>query len=435
MKAHISRRNALAGIGATALAMPHLARAQEVQQLIVITGVTPWLAAYQKTAAQYEKEKGVKIVMRPFPYGGMRTQMVNTIQSQNPVFDVFQLDEPWTGQFYDNNWVRPLDDIIPDFRLDSGMLTYDALPYWDKAKRTSAPSGKVMSLPLNGNVDLFVYRKDLYDKLGLQLPKTWDDAIENGRKAQKAGIVKYGYVTRGQPTVGGQSVTYEFMPVFYSYGANWFVNEGSDWTPAVNSDAAKSAAETFRKLLELGPPKPQTVGQADVIALMQGGQGLQGHFVAAAAPQLEDPDRSAMVGKFGYAVVPAGSTGKPAPTSGTWSLCVPAAQSAARQKAAADFIVWMLQKTQQQNFVSAGGIPTRSDVDSAFGNHAAYLQPVMNSMPGVRRSIRYVFAGPMLDAVEPALGQIGAGDISPAAGLDQLQAAMTKIVKDAGFLH
>ena len=59
----------------------------------------------------------------------------------------------------------------------------------------------------------------------------------------------------------------------------------------------------------------------------------------------------------------------------------------------------------------------------------------MNSMPGVRRSIRYVFAGPMLDAVEPALGQIGAGDISPAAGLDQLQAAMTKIVKDAGFLH
>lgn len=94
MKAHISRRNALAGIGATALAMPHLARAQEVQQLIVITGVTPWLAAYQKTAAQYEKEKGVKIVMRPFPYGGMRTQMVNTIQSQNPVFDVFQLDEP-----------------------------------------------------------------------------------------------------------------------------------------------------------------------------------------------------------------------------------------------------------------------------------------------------------------------------------------------------
>ena len=71
-------------------------------------------------------------------------------------------------------------------------------------RRSARPprSGKVMSLPLNGNVDLFVYRKDLYDKLGLQLPKTWDDAIENGRKAQKAGIVKYGYVTRGQPTVG-----------------------------------------------------------------------------------------------------------------------------------------------------------------------------------------------------------------------------------------
>ena len=417
-----------------ALARPSVARAEAVTELIVLTGVTPWTPAYQKVAAQYQKAKGIKITLRSFPYAGMRTQMINAIQSKNPVFDVYQLDEPWTGQFYDNGWVKPLGDIIPEFALDPAIVTYDGLPFWDAQARTGSPSGKVMGLPLNGNVDLLYYRKDIYEKLGLPVPKTWDEAIANGRKAQSAGLIKYGYTTRGQPTTGGQSVSYEFMPVFYSYGANWFAAEGRDWTPTVNSDAAKAAAATFRKLLELGPERPQTVGQADVIALMQGGQALQGHFVAAGAAQLEDPNRSTVVGKIGYAPVPSGALGKPQPTSGTWSLCVPADQTADRQKAAAEFLQWMLAQPQQEAFVRAGGIPTRSDVTSAFGSAGAYLQPVQTSMPNIRRAVRYVFSGPMLDAVEQSLAQIGSGDVEVTAGLDRLQSQLTDVVKKAGFL-
>src|SRR3954447_10600291 len=353
------RRRVLQGaaLGLAAPAILRTARAQSVTELVVLTGVTPWLPAYQKVAAQYQKERGIKVTLRSFPYAGMRTQMVNAIQSNNPVFDVYQLDESWTGEFYDNGWVCPLDEVIPGFKLDKNVLTYDGLPFWDKAKRIGVPGGRVMGLPLNGNVDLLYYRKDLYEKLGLQVPRTWDEAIENGRKAQQAGVVKYGYVTRGQPTTGGQSVSYEFMPVFYSYGADWFGEDS--WMPTVNSPAAKAAAAEFRRLLEFGPERPQTVGQADVIALMQGGQGLQGHPAAAAAAQLDDPNRSAVVGKIGFAVVPAGPTGHSAATSGTWSLCVPANQTEERQKAAADYITWMLQQQQQDAFVRAGGIPTR----------------------------------------------------------------------------
>jgi multiple sugar transport system substrate-binding protein len=435
-KHRLRRRAVLGGLGAAALlARPHVARAQKVTELIVLTGVTPWLPAYQKVAAGYEKAAGVKVTLRSFPYAGMRTQMVNAIQSNNPVFDVFQLDESATGEFYDNAWVRPLDDIDPGYKIDPGIVTYDGLPFWNKSLRTAtAQGGKVMGLPLNGNIDLFYYRKDLYEKLGLQVPRTWDEAIENGRKAQKAGVVKYGYVTRGQPTVGGQAITYEFMPVFYSDGAEWFADEGKNWTPTINSDAAKQAMATFRKLLELGPERPQTVGQADVIGLMQGGQTLQAHFVAAGAPQLEDPDRSAVVGKIGYAPLPAGSTGKNAPTSGTWSLAVPAGQTEDRQKAGADYIRWFMSKPQQEAFVRAGGIPTRDDVGASFGKSAIYLDAVAASWPNIRRSMRYVFANAMLDAVEPALAQMGSGDVKVDEGLDKLQAQVTEVVKKAGFL-
>jgi len=432
----IDRRQVLRSLGAAAAmaaaATPARAAAQ-VSELIVLTAVTPWLPAYQKVAARYEAESGVKITLRPFPYGGLRTQMTNAIQAKNPAFDVYQLDEPWTGQFYDNGWVRPIDDIIPGFKLDPGIVPYDGLPFWDKTRRSSSLTGQVMGLPINGNVDLFVYRKDLYEKLGMTPPRTWDEALDNGRRAQKANVVKYGYVTRGQPTTGGQAISYEFMPVFYSYGANWFAEEGRDWTPTVASRAAQAGAGVFRNLLELGPTRSQTVGQADVIALIQGGQALQGHFVAAAASQLEDSSRSSVVGKCGYTVLPAGASGRPAPTSGAWSLCVPADQADERQKAAADFLVWMLKREQQAAFAQAGGIPTRNDVAGSFGAAASYLQAVAESAPFIRRAIRYVFAAPMLDIVEPTLGQIGSGDLPIAQGLDRLQAQLAQIVRAAGF--
>lgn len=445
----ISRRELLTTVGAaTATSLiAKRAKAQglllgsrggggKITELIVLCGTTPWLPAYQKVVAEYEKDRGIKITLRPFPYGGMRTQMVNAIQSGSVPFDVFQIDEGWTGQFYDNDWVRPLDDVVPGLKLDPGILTYDGLPFWDKALRDSNPQGRIMGLPLNGNVDLLVYRKDLYQKLDLAPPKTWEEAIANGKKALQVGIIKFGYVTRGQPTAGGASVTYEYMPVFYSYGGNWFADEGKDWTPTVNTEAAQAGTEVFRRLLELGPPKPQTVGQADVINLMQGGQGFQGHFVAAAAPQLEDPQRSSMVGKFGYSVVPTGSTGHSAPTSGTWTICVPAARPKENQQAAADFIMWMLEKKQQENFVRSGGIPTRNDVSEAFDSKTRpYLDALMASMPSIRRSPRYVFASAMLDATEQNLSQIGSGEVPVKDGLDRLQSQLTDIVKKTGFLH
>lgn len=408
--------------------------AGEVKELVVLTGTTPWLPAYQKAAAAYQAEKGVKITFRPFPYGGMRTQMTNAIQSKNAAFDIFQLDEPWTGQFYDNGWVKPLDEIIPGYKLDPNILTYDNLPMWDKEKRSGSSGGKVMGLPMNGNVDLFVYRKDVYDKLGLKPPRTWDEAIENGKKAVEAGEVRYGYVTRGQPTTGGQSVSFEFMNVLYGYGGDWFKTDGAQLVPTINSDAAKAAATTFRRLLELGPSRPQTVGQADCIALMQSGQALQGHFVAAGMPQLEDSSRSSVVGKCAYTPVLVGALDHPVPASGVWSLCVPADQAPERQRAAADFIVWMLDQKQQATFASAGGIPTRKDVDvSATGPLQPIMKAAQDSAPLARGAIRYVFAAQMLEAVEPILGQIGSGDVEVDKGLDDLQAKLVEVAKASGF--
>lgn len=401
--------------------------------VVLPANTAPWLSAYQATARTYEQQHGSKLIFREFPYDGLRTAMVNAVRGGNFPFSVFELDEPWTGEFYDHKWVTPIADLDPSFKLDPEVITYDALPLWDASKREHDDSGKLAGVPLNGNVNLFVYRKDLYDELGLSVPKTFEQAYENGVRAQRSKKVRFGYVARAQATTSGQSITYDFMPLLRTYGADWYTE---NWQPDINSGGAIAAMQMFIRLLSLGPAQPQTVGQAEVIAAMQGGQSIQCHTVAAAASQLEDPNQSKVAGKLGYAEVPAGSTGKPTPTSGVWSLAIPHGLPHARAKAALGFMKWLMGKDGQLVFARNGGIPTRRDTYDAADLPAVakrYLPAVKASLDDIRGSVRYPFSAQMLPVAERDLAAVAAGKTPVKRGLDDLANRLADIARKAGF--
>jgi len=402
-------------------------------RLVVPANTAPWLGAYQATGRVYQEQSDAQVTFREFPYDGLRTAMINAVRGGSFPFNVFHLDEPWTGEFYDNKWATPLQDIDSGFELDPEVITYDALPEWDAEQRHHAEGGVVTGLPINGNVNLFVYREDLYDELGLSVPTTFEEAYENGRQAQESGKSRFGYVARAQGTDAGQSITYDFMPLLRSYGGDWYTE---DWQPAINSSGAIEAMEMFSRLVSLGPRQPQTVGQAEVIAAMQGGQSIQCHVVAAAASQLEDPSLSKVAGKLGYAKVPAGSTGRSTPTSGVWSLAVPRRLPDDRAKASVDFIKWFMGKEAQLEFAKNGGIPTRTDTYDApeLPDEAKkYLPAIKASLPDVRGSVRFAFSAEMLPVAERALASIASGEIPVKQGLDELASQLDQIASDAGF--
>jgi multiple sugar transport system substrate-binding protein len=402
-------------------------------RVVVPANTAPWLKAYQTTAREYEKESEAQIAFREFPYDGLRTAMINAIRGGNLPFGVLHLDEPWTGEFYDHKWATPLRDIDSGFELDAEVITYDALPEWDTRQRRHTKGSAVTGLPINGNVNLFIYREDLYDELGLSVPKTFEEAYENGRKAKESGKTRFGYVARAQATEAGQSITYDFMPLLRSYGGDWYAE---DWTPAINTEGAIAAMNMFKRLLSLGPSQPQTVGQAEVIAAMQGGQSVQCHTVAAAASQLEDPSLSRVAGKLGYAEMPAGSTGRPTPTSGVWSLAIPRRLPEERAKASMNFIKWFVGAKAQLAFAKNGGIPTRTDTyesDELPAQAKKYLAAIKASLNDIRGSVRYPFSAQMLPVAERALASIAAGKTPVKEGLDDLANRLDEIARNAGF--
>jgi multiple sugar transport system substrate-binding protein len=242
---------------------------------------------------------------------------------------------------------------------------------------------------------------------------------------------------RTQPTrSGGAQITYDFLPLLYAYGGTWFRAEGTDWTPAVDSPEAVRAATVMRQLVQLGPAETSTIGQAQVIGAMQAGEALQVHVVAAAAPGMLSEADSNVVDRVGFAVLPAGSTGKPGVASGTWALGVPAGLPPERATAALNFIKWVQSKPAQTRFTELGGIPTRSDaLDGAniSDGQRAYLEAVNESLPYVGKHVRYEFSAEMLPITERHLAEIAAGKVAPPDGMSAMQQELTELVRKYGY--
>ena len=424
-------------IAILATLLPTSTAQAEVKKLTINVNQSPWTNAYKKLILDFTKETGIEVDVRVFPYTEMRPTLVTDIQSNNHTYDVYQYDELFTHEFANNKWVKPFKQIDPNFKLDPNIGSYGNFVYWNPVTKFSDPKGDVMSMPLNGNTNVFLYRKDIYQNLGLKVPTTWDEVLANSEKIKQANVVKYPYIIRTQAVTSGASVTYDFIHILASYGGKFFNKQGSDWFPVVNSKEGLAAATTLRALAAYGPRATNTIGQSQVIAAMQAGDAAQGQVVFAAANSMNDPAASSVAGKIGFAVMPKGcATCNPGVVSGTWAMSVPYGLSAEREQAALKYINWISSKKAQIKFAEYGGIPTRTDVIAEANltpTQREYLAVYQQGLAFVTENIRQTFAPAMLTATESRLGAIAAGTTTPFAGLRALNADLADIVKKSGF--
>jgi len=408
-----------------------------VTKLTINVNQSPWLNAYKKLILDYTKETGIEVDVRVFPYTEMRPTLVTDIQSSNRTYDVYQYDELFTHEFANNKWVKPFTAVDPNFKVDPNIGSYGNFMYWNPTKKFSDPKGDVMSMPLNGNTNVFLYRKDIYEKLGLKVPTTWDEVLANCEKIKQANLVKYPYIIRAQAVTSGASVTYDYIHILASYGGRFFNKQGEDWLPIINSKEGLAAATTLRALAKYGPAATNTIGQSQVIAAMQAGDAAQGQVVFAAANSMNDPAASSVAGKIGFAVMPKGCAScNPGVVSGTWAMSIPTGLSSEREQAALKYINWVMSKKAQMKFAEYGGIPTRTDVIADANLTAAqrdYLAVYQKGLTYATENIRQIFAAPMLAATEARLGAIAAGDITPYAGVKALNNDLIEVVRASGY--
>ncbi len=262
----------------------------------------------------------------------LRQRVTTDIAAKGGSFDIMTIGMYETPIWGANGWLVSLDDLSAEYDAD------DILP----AMRAGlSHDGTLYAAPFYGESSMIMYRTDLMEKAGLEMPEapTWQfireaAAAMTDRDNDINGICLRGKAGWGE---GGAFITVTGN----SFGARWF---DEDWNAQFDQPEWKEALTFFVDMMqESGPTGYATNGFNENLNLFQ--QGKCGMWIDAtvAASFVTNPDDSTVADKVGFALAPnSEGVDKKANWLWAWALAVPAGTQ--KEAAAKAFIEWATSK-------------------------------------------------------------------------------------------
>jgi len=120
----------------------------------------------------------IKVEIETRPQGGDGDNIVKTKLATGDMADVFSYN---SGSLFQQ--INPAQNLVP-LTSESYMKNVS-----DSFKPVVTAGSDVYGVPVGtGNAGAVLYNKKVYEKLGLSVPKTWDEFMTNSRKIKDAGI-------------------------------------------------------------------------------------------------------------------------------------------------------------------------------------------------------------------------------------------------------
>ena len=262
----------------------------------------------------------------------LRQRVTTDITTKGGAFDIMTIGMYETPIWGANGWLVPLDGLSDDYDVD------DLLP----AMRAGlSHEGTLYAAPFYGESSMVMYRTDLMENAGLEMPDapTWQfirqaAAAMTDRDNDINGICLRGKAGWGE---GGAFITVTAN----SFGARWF---DEDWNAQFDQPQWKEALEFYTGMMaESGPAGYATNGFNENLSLFQ--QGKCGMWIDAtvAASFVTNPNDSTVADSVGFALAPnSEGVSKKSNWLWAWALAIPAGTQ--KSDAAKQFIEWATSK-------------------------------------------------------------------------------------------
>ena len=260
----------------------------------------------------------------------LRQRVTQDIAAKGGQFDVMTIGTYEVPIWAKQDWLVPLD-FGDDYDMD------DLLP---AIRGGLSMDGKLFAAPFYGESSMVMYRKDLMEKAGLEMPDapSWDFIKKAAAAMTDKDNEIYGVCLRGKAGWGENMAFLSAMA--NSFGARWF---DEDWKAQFDSEAWAKTINFYMDMMnESGPPGASTNGFNENLSLFQ--QGKCGMWIDAtvAASFVTNPDESTVADKVGFALAPDNGLGPRGNWLWAWSLAVPAGSDST--DAAKKFVAWATSK-------------------------------------------------------------------------------------------
>ncbi len=360
----ITRRGALMG-GAGVLAVPALVSQVDAQgafnwrrfageRIEVSLTANPRSQILIQAQREFEELTGIRVGSEAIPEQQHRQKFVIEFASGRPSFDVIgislHVNKRQVGRA---KWTADIKPLMADASLTAPDFDFADFGAGAVAYSTQA-DGRMDTLPEFTDYFILYYNKEIFARAGLAPPKTYDEMYETGKRLTDARAGQFGFVGRGVRNAN--------VVLYTSYLLGTAQRDCVDANQRLITDTPDAvwAGEMYKKMMRDCAP-PGVAGfnwNESQTSFAQGRAAMWLDGVGFAAP-LEDPTRSRVAGKVGYAVVPAGPSHHHCCLFGT-GLGISAASSERKRGAAWFYLQWAMNKRNQLRFLTSGaGAPAR----------------------------------------------------------------------------
>lgn len=415
-------------------AKPTQPPAEAAKPVVVAVWSGPEHENLVKVAAEYSKLTGKEVIVEEVAREAYFDKLNTVTANCGKDYDVMYVMSDFIPAYVAANGLKDLNTffedksvVSPDFNLEDYGMAVDFFTF----------NGKLYVLPSEGDTAWLWYRKDLFQKAGLEPPQTWEDYYAAAKALNDPANGIYGAVIGVKP----DEAWWDFMYYLFGMGGELL---NPDHTVAINNEAGVKALTFYANLLKEGlvPPDVTTYGYVEILEALSKGKAAMGIEWMAAYQDLTSCEKSLCDENgeplLGY-VIPPGikqpdGTIKRHTGGSQWGWAIPACSE--NQLEGYKFIEWLTGPEGAKKWALNGGIP---------GNIRALNDPeVVAKVPQFKllaevmpyRSIfpTLTVSPEMLPVVNEGIVAAVSGTKDPKAAADEMAVKLTEILKSGGYI-
>jgi multiple sugar transport system substrate-binding protein len=127
----------------------------------------------QPLVDEYAQANNVTVELQPNPFANLLEKLTLSLTQSTGAYDVVSMDDPWMPQFAGGEFLMNLEELMaqkgiePDPDFVPELLALGDFP----------PGSGLRGIPWVGNVQVYAWRTDVFEEMGITAPKTWDEVL------------------------------------------------------------------------------------------------------------------------------------------------------------------------------------------------------------------------------------------------------------------
>lgn len=406
------------------------------ETLIVNFPAHPHFNAVMKVLPEFMKETGINVEVDQLQYLKMRERQNLVLTKPRGDYDLIAYVVFSKADYVYADQVEPLarffmnpkladpnydpEDLIDGYVQNIGVAG-------GKKGYLPGPTGALFGIPFGSETSVFGYRKDIFEKHGLKVPETYDELLDLACRIPELEPGMGGLASRGK---SGHQASHAFLLHLAPLGGR--VLDGN-WNPIVNNEAGVKAGEALKTILECGPEGGTSFGFAEAKNAFLQGQAAMFLDSTVVAGEVDNPEKSKVVGKVGWAPHPMGV--RRGSQTGGFGIAIP--KNAQNKDAAFLLMQWLTSKKADRMIALEGGNPSRfsthadPDVNAKFPHMQIFGEALKHADPDWRPIIPVW--GKINSDLGTTLSKALTGEMSVKEALDAVAGRTRGIMEEAGY--